>query len=237
MQNLDKSQSYLKQMCQFRNRVRGKNNIILICGELGSGKSWAGMALCHLLDPSFRKNMKDRIIWNMRDFFTVVRDLNNCYVLVDETNLQGYSQYEWASLEARIFGFLNQSIRFKMINVVMTMPKYQMLSIQSRNLVNFVVNMYRVYRKHKTSVGTVYRFVHDGLFGDWTHKIEFLTFNKPPDDMCIYYEEQRLKFLTESRWDHWEEQIEKKLGIKKPVKIKQPTSSPLDKLSLADTLS
>ncbi len=202
-------------MCQFRNRVRGKNNIVLLCGELGSGKSWAGMALCHQLDPTFKNDMKNRIIWNMRDFFKMVKTLDNCYVLVDETNLQGYSQYEWASLEARIFGFLNQSIRFKMINVVMTMPKYQMLSIQSRNLVNFVVNMYRVYRKYKTSIGTVYRFVHDGLFGDYPIKIEYITFNKPPDDMCTYYEEQRLKFLTEGRWEHWEQQIGKKLGFRK----------------------
>ena len=207
---LDRNISYLKQMCQFRNRVRGKNNIILICGELGSGKSYAGMQLCRLLDPSFEGDFKNRIVWNLREFFNVVKNLSHCYVLVDETNLQGYSQYEWASIEARIFGFLNQSVRFKLINVVMTMPKFQMLSIQSRNLVNFGINMYRVYRSRGISIGTVYKLIHDGMFGDWFNKIEFLTFKKPPESMCIYYEEQRRKFLEEGAWVKWEEQFEKK---------------------------
>lgn len=210
---LDKNYSYLLQMCRFRNLVRGKNNIILLVGELGSGKSYAGIKLCCDLDPTFRKNYKDRICWKLTDFFKMVKELRNCYVLVDETNLQGYSQYEWATLEARIFGFLNQSIRFKLINVVMTLPKYQMLSIQSRLLVNFVVNMWKVYRKRGISVATVYRFVHDGLFGDYPMKLEYLTFTKPPQHICDYYETARESFLTKERWDFWQDKIDKKMGI------------------------
>lgn len=122
---------------EVNERIASERNFLsIIHGATGSGKSSLGLKICETFDPTFNIS---RVVFDPQEVFALIDDLpSKSWILVDEAG---------AILDARRFmtavncitSYVLETFRFKIINVIFTVPSIKMLDSNVRRLMHCMI--------------------------------------------------------------------------------------------------
>ena len=128
--------SYLKN-----NIRRNKNNILLIAGATGSGKSYAGLSLSEDLDPNFTV---DNVVFQAKHFIDIMKKENRHKITPGSTYIWDevsctLDAKNWWSLVNKSINYVLQTFRSFNINLIFTTPAQSFLDSSARRLLHFLL--------------------------------------------------------------------------------------------------
>lgn len=152
-------QIFIKTIC---NRVwAGKNALIVVVGQTGSGKSWATVALMigiHLYQFGKMPDVDDII--NKRCIFraeSLMRNLNNEHLAIggqwnwDEAGIDiGHKSH--MTMQNRVIGWLAQTFRNQRQIIFFTVPTVTFIDASVRKLLHFYLETQEVIKRDKVCI-------------------------------------------------------------------------------------
>ena len=172
-------------------RIETENNVLLlICGPTGSGKSWAGLRICEMFDPTFDAR---RICFRAKQFLHILPHVPNFgFILWDEPGI-AVGHRTWLSQANLLIQFTCQSFRYKFVNVVFALPSPYYLDKVARELCHAMLTMER------RGLANVYS-IKKSLFADrmYTRSMGQIWLEPPNTHLVDAYEEMRAKTQDEA---------------------------------------
>jgi ABC-type dipeptide/oligopeptide/nickel transport system ATPase component len=198
---------YLKERLSEKQK---KNCLILIVGETGSGKSYAGLRLCESFDPNFSN---DKVTFKSREFIDIIdnKELSypNAAILFEELSV-AMSARRWQDTTHQMVNSLLDTFRYKRLLVVFTVPDISYVDAQTRKKFHFKFEMKGIDYKRKiskvkplyiqvnTSTGKSYHKYLKMITEDGTRqKLKTITFGLPSKKLRNVYEKKKDKFNKE----------------------------------------
>jgi len=183
--------------------VKNKNWMCVVCGQTGSGKSYAGLTLAQQIDPNFSA---DNIVFTPSEFMALMNSgklQKGSAIIFDEAGV-GIGAREFASMSNRLMMFVAQTFRFKNYAVIFTVPAFSMIDAQARKLIHAYVETLSINRRNKLcrtkfmNVQVNPRF-NDKIYmkypmikhQDRTKKLFRIYFKLATEDLIEEYEEKR----------------------------------------------
>lgn len=123
----------------IKDKVSGKikrNMVILLIGKPGSGKSYSGLEICKIIDPSF--TVEDRVIFKARELLELIRYGNlkpGSAILFEEVGID-MDSHKWQSIQNKIMKYLLETFRHRRLVLVMTTPYRSYIAKGSRILLD-----------------------------------------------------------------------------------------------------
>lgn len=194
-------------------RVFKKNKNLLICvmGGTGTGKSYLSLTLGHKIDKEFSTN---RVVFRSDEFLKMLnwgRLKKGNVIMFDEAGV-GIPAREWQSFTNKAINLVLQTFRHRNLIVIFTVPSFNYIDKQSRNLFHIVIETKGIdYDKEiclarvkfiETNVlsGKVYtKFPRSFLSDNSSQKIKhkLFGFSKPPEHLIDKYERKKDRFARE----------------------------------------
>jgi len=102
--------------------THNKNNLIIVCGETGSGKTFRALAIAEKLKPDFDVNVY--VVFKIRDFFTLLNSnkLRKGDVIIWEEGGVEASNRNWYTAQNKLINYLFQTMRHRNFTLIMTVP-------------------------------------------------------------------------------------------------------------------
>jgi ABC-type dipeptide/oligopeptide/nickel transport system ATPase component len=184
---------------KHRINVKDKSYMLLIVGEMGSGKSLAGVAIACRVDPTFKDS--PRIVYTVPEFLeAVLKAKKGQAVIFDEAGV-GVPSREWHTEMNRIMSIITQILRFKNICVIFTTPNIRLLDINVREAMNGFIKPRYIDDAHQVNVCTFKTIIvndngevvkrnfiyYDGKNGAAGEIIDPLRIPRPDPDIEEYY--------------------------------------------------
>lgn len=133
------------RFCQIiKDRIfkMNKNSLIIVCGETGSGKSYAALRMAEIIDPTFNI---DRCVFDTESFLAKMKDgldhntlQKGSAVVYDEMGISHSNRNFYDSIN-KALNFVFQGFRRENLVVFMTVPKMKFVDSQIRDLIHYVV--------------------------------------------------------------------------------------------------
>lgn len=157
----------------LRRRVKyDKNNLVVVVGETGSGKSLAALDAAHKLDPLFSI---DHCVFSVPDFLERVQAIMDadamdpprqvCRTLIFDEAAVGFDARRSMSKENIEFSNLLKIFRYLNISVFFTFPNLEMFDVNGRRLIHFLVVMSAIDRAHAKSYAHLFMVDSHKSFG------------------------------------------------------------------------
>lgn len=174
------------------------NTIIIVVGDKRMGKSFLACALGEMMDAKFNV---DNIVFDLDAFLDFVDKAEPCWLVYDEIGVT-LDRYTWFSTENRIFGQCAETYGKLGINLIMTLPKLEMLSKNGLAMCDFFINMLRrgigriyINRKYPLDIHGKFR----------TPILGHMVDASPSPELWKVYEEKKMAYLK-SLTKGWKEQ-------------------------------
>lgn len=157
---------------------------IVICGKVGSGKSWLAIKIAEMMDwgwnsPTSRFDI-NRITFSGENFAEVVSSKKypaGTFIVADDSGLAMYSR-EALTQNVRNISKIFQSVRYKRLGIILTLPAFGMLDKNVRRLVDVYIEVAGVDKSEKETIFKAY-WMKQQNFGDE-------VFRKFPTEMASY---------------------------------------------------
>lgn len=183
-----------------RINVKNKSVMMLIVGEMGSGKSLAAVAIAAQIDPSFAKD--PRIVYTVMDFLETIRSMKKGQTVIFDEAGVGVPAREWQQIQNKVMSILAQILRYKNICVIFTTPNIRFIDINLRESMNAFLKPRFILEKENINVCTYKQiyvndngevrkrdFVfYDGRSGAAGQVIDPLYVPRPEPELEAYYE-------------------------------------------------
>lgn len=239
----------------IRKRLLEKNQnwLCAVCGETGSGKSYAALKIAESIDPSFSI---DRVVFTVKEFMELVTDKRikgGQAIIFDEAGVE-IGARDWYSQRNKAINYVLQTFRHQNLAVIFTTPSFSFIDSQTRRLFHAYIETKAINRKEKyvkvkwfivssNPKTDKYYFKYPVVYkGIKPIKIKITKIGKPSKKLINDYETKRGNFTKTLRADLLEdikkakEKAEKKprsyeelaaemKGIIKTKKLKQVTIS------------
>ncbi len=182
-----------------------KNNLIVITGETGSGKSMAALDLACRLDPLFTV---DQCVFTIPDFLALVKVLQPGQVVILDEAAIGFDARRSGTNDNVMFSNILKIFRYTQITAIFTFPNLMMFDKNGRRLMHFHIVMSGInYRLKLASAHCfivdshvswedeprryfpVVNAVGDGF--DFTFQVDPVHFNFPPAGLRAAYEKKK----------------------------------------------
>jgi ABC-type dipeptide/oligopeptide/nickel transport system ATPase component len=217
----------------IKNRIKNKKNFLgFISGATGSGKSWTGLSICNMLDPSFTP---ERIITNMKQLMKLVNSDKLNYgnaILWDEAGID-ISSKSWQSLTNKLVNFLMQTFRHKRFILIFTSPYMDFVDASTRKLFHAEFQMERINQEECVAKVKPFIIQYNGRTRKFYYKylrartkqrgivpIKMWTIPKPPNWLIEEYEQIKTSFTSKLNQDIEKQLEELETKGKKDVKRK-----------------
>lgn len=183
-----------------RINVKNKSVMMLIVGEMGSGKSLAAVGIAAQIDPSFKKD--PRIVYTVMDFLETIRSMKKGQAVIFDEAGVGVPAREWQQIQNKVMSILAQILRYKNICVIFTTPNIRFIDINLRESMNAFLKPRFILEKENINVCTYKQiyvndsgevrkrdFVfYDGKSGAAGQVIDPLYVPRPEPELEAYYE-------------------------------------------------
>lgn len=184
----------LKIVHDRNTRKTGAQNInIAVVGSPGLGKSWLALRLCEIYYKRFlnKKFTADNVIFTISEFLNLINKLPpKSFIIFDDSGLK-YSNKKWFEELNQILGYTIQSFRFKIINVIFTIPIINFMDKVGVNLLQARVDMI------KPSWGNFKRLRFNPYDKKiYEHRIGLMEVAPPNEELTTAYENKKLEYIT-----------------------------------------
>lgn len=183
---------------KHRINVDDKSAMVLIVGEMGSGKSLAAVSMASKIDATFKSHRT--IVYTVEEFLEAVDNSKRGQCIIwDEVGV-GIPAREWQSTQNKIMSIITQILRFKNIAVIFTTPNIRFVDVNVRESMNMLIRPKTIMKEENVNVCKLFNiYVNDfgevkyGKFlyfdgtnasGEW---IEPLYIPRPSEEMEAFY--------------------------------------------------
>jgi len=184
---------------QIINRnVKKYNRNIVIVGPTGIGKSYAALRMLEayynrLEERDLGKkpeNLTDHIVFTPEHFLDLVNTLpQRSTIVFDEVGLS-YDSASWYSSVNKLLTHCLESYRYKVINVIFTIPHLGLMDKKGLSLVHGIVNI------RTRGYGIVYRINFNPLMGKrFQPRWGTLQISLPSNELCTEYDEIKKQYM------------------------------------------
>lgn len=202
------SNPVLREMAWERMNVRNENWVAAICGDTGSGKSWAALRIAQVLDPDFGI---DQVAFGVEDFLRLVIDDSygqGSVIVFEEASVEA-SHRQWWSKGNQVLQQVLDTWRHQNRGVIFTLPSFGKLDKAARGRCHALIQMTakrpgidQTVAKYKyldtdSDSGKIYRHYPtvDGK------KFQRIAINKPSKQIREPYEVAKENYTTELNRD------------------------------------
>ncbi len=140
--------------------LKNYSNIIVFVGKTGVGKSYSAITLANALDPDFSVN---KIFFDLKELMEYLLDCKKGEAILLEEAGVLCGHRDFMELTNKVFSYVTQTMRFKCINLLITLPNFYMLDKVARTLTNFLV--YCHTREQNYVQATIYKIKNNPLYG------------------------------------------------------------------------
>lgn len=184
---------FLELLHKRNTNPRGPRNInLVVIGESGIGKSYATLRIAdqYYIVKLNRPFPVENVVFTISEFIERVKSLGKCSIIIfDDAGLK-YSSTKWYEELNQVLGYTLQSYRYKIINVIFTIPVKDWLDRIGRGMLHGQIEMKFVGQ------GVYTRMKYNSYRKQVYYKRLFLmNFAKPNDDLIGNYERKKKKFL------------------------------------------
>lgn len=132
--NVNQEPSWIRHI---RNRIsKRKNFLALICGQTGSGKSWACLSIAEMLDKNFNPS---RIVFGLKGLMALINSGENfpagTTFVWDEFQIDAGNR-NWQSLTNKMLNSLLSTFRHKNFILLINSPYSDFIDSQSKKLLH-----------------------------------------------------------------------------------------------------
>lgn len=187
---------FLQQLHNRNVEKNGAKNLnCAIIGESGSGKSYGALRISELYYEKYlnKKFPVKNVVFTISEFLERVGEMgtdDKCSILIfDDAGLK-YSSSRWFDELNQILGYTLQSYRYRIINVLFTIPVLKWLDRIGRGMLHGKIEL--------KSVGNgAYYKVKYNQFNDkiYNRRTCLIKFNMPGKTLIKHYEAKKHKFL------------------------------------------
>lgn len=212
-----------------------KNNLIVITGETGSGKSMAALDLACRLDPKFDVN---QCVFTIPDFLKLVKILEPGQVVVLDEAAIGFDARRSGTNDNVMFSNVLKVFRYKQITTIFTFPNLMMFDKNGRRLMHFHIVMAGI--NYRLKMASAHCFIVDSHVSwedepkryfpivnvqgeglDFSFQVDPVYFNFPPADLRREYEIKKNEFAT-AMLDEIQQVLERSIKSPKEPEGKEP---------------
>jgi len=116
--------------------TENKNELMVIVGDPGSGKSYSALSLAERIDPTFNV---DRVVFKPEEFLDVLDKCSRGNVVIFDEAGVGIPSREWQTIQNKLLSYVLQTFRYKNLCVIFTTPNMSYIDKQVRLLVHHSV--------------------------------------------------------------------------------------------------
>lgn len=194
----------------FYSQMNKKNqhNLIIIVGETGKGKSWAGLRTAEILDPTFTV---DDVCFDVASFMDRINDPSTKrgkVLIMDEFGVT-MGRRNWMKLDNKNMSFFLQTSRQKNHTYIFCVPDLSFVDIQAQKLVHWIIEMTTLSEGERTSYGKIKKVVNHPMsskkepyfqfpslsFRGKRLKIKYMKFSTPSPKLRHKYEIKKAAFV------------------------------------------
>lgn len=212
-------------------RIHNQSYNIIFTGMCGTGKSYAGLEFCCLVDPKFSI---ERVAFSEEEFMRLLKaELpKGSAILWDEAGV-GLDSREFMSVINKMLSYVAMTMRHRNLCVVFTVPSMQYVDKKAREMLHAYVEMLGVDGVNKVSTGKMFILQTNYRYGKtyfhsptyekqgMPYVVNPVLFKKPSETMLREYEDKKMEF-TRGLYD---EALDKITGIKnQPTKKRKYTN-------------
>lgn len=151
-----------------RRLKRNQNCLIVVCGQTGSGKSYATIRLAEEVDESFHLG---RVVFKIRDFMRMLDGrLKKGNVLIYDEAGTGINARDWWSISNKLVNYVLQTFRQDNIVVFFTVPDISFLDSHTRKLFHVYVETMPIDYKNKIAYLKPLLIDHNALINKTYYK-------------------------------------------------------------------
>lgn len=128
---------------------RNKNFVCFIEGPTGSGKSWSGISICKMADPSFNA---ERIVFDSKELMDLIGSGKlkaGSAIMFEEVGVE-LDSHKWQSVQNMMLKYLFQTFRHERYILIMTAPFLDYIALGSRKLLHAVFTTQGINEDKKT---------------------------------------------------------------------------------------
>lgn len=208
---------------------KNRSELIVITGDTGSGKSYAGMRQGEIVTDSKFMIPRDCKFLPSEFMSRIATGGRYCATMLDDSGI-AFNAREFMSKSNKLLSLALESCRFKNQTLILTIPDLAMIDINARRLMNELFWMIFINAQDKYSCATWYEISNNPVIskvyrkhpkfevnGELMEK-DTMRIRKPDDALIEDYEREKKDFLDPLYIDFVEElaKIEEKWkGVKK----------------------
>lgn len=194
----------LREFVWKKMNVENDNWMASVCGETGSGKSWATLRICEIVDPNFTV---DQIAFSVLDFMKLVNDDSlgrGSIIMFEEASVEA-SAHEWWSKSNQILGSVLDTWRNQNRGAIFTHPAFKQLDKTARGRMSALIQMRSKNEDSGYTLGTYKRCQQDSdtgkIYKKYPYvrgkKYKYLKFQKPSKELREAYEEKKSQYTRD----------------------------------------
>lgn len=248
-QDIPRKDSWIKFLARRITRTN-QNNLVLIVGKTGSGKSWSALSISESLVKEIDNKNKIHIVFTLKDLISVINSgkLKKGDVIIWEEAQTDISSRDFQTIANKMVNYLISTFRHKNLTLILPTPFEDLLDKATRKMFHFKIETITINRKKKTcklkpkileynsQKGKFYEkflrisYKPKGMSNYILKALKFWNVTKPSKKLIEYYEKQKVMFTSnlnreiEQRINYYHKQQKEKLGVKddrKPLTKKQ----------------
>lgn len=184
------------------------NCIILITGEVGSGKSSSALRIAEEVTKRTGADFGvDNIVFTSSEFLTQIQkgSEHGGAVVMDDAGI-GYSNRSWYKYSNKVLGQVLQSFRFKRMLTIFTTPSMDYIDKQSRKLFHYMIRTHKIDYANEEVCGWLTKPMeniynnssyHQYLRDERGNRIRHVRIGKPSDELFKGYQDKKQGFMDE----------------------------------------
>jgi energy-coupling factor transporter ATP-binding protein EcfA2 len=186
-----------------------KNNLVIVCGETGSGKSWRALRIAELLTA---QHGNIHIVFKTHEFFKLLdagKIKKGDVVIWEEGGVEA-SNRNWYTEQNKVINYAFQTMRHRNFSLIMTVPSIKYIDSGLRSLFHVYIESLFVDKDMDACKCRVLKFQHNPLQGKTYHKYfrlknddgshiiaKRIWVDAPSKELVEEYEKQKMAYTNE----------------------------------------